>query len=277
MADPVVVQGTAVQQSQGGGGGISADPNFQKGEKQESKCRDPFWAFLAYANVAAIVITLIFFRDEAFQTGNGVDTFDYTPYIWAVLVCGIFSLFLSGLMLVVMMRIPQILIKVSLIFVVVLSGVWAVMGFIYGNIWMGIMGLVFFAIGVCYAFAVWSRIPFATANLVTSCTAVRSNCGVVFISFLFVGLAFGWSVLWSLAFMGVFNDTYSCTTNAAGQQICTDPNYGYIFLLFLSYFFAHQVIQNTVHVIVAGTVGNWWFAPEDNGCCGTAVLGATCR
>ena len=34
-------------------------------------------------------------------------------------------------------------------------------------------------------------------------------------------------------------------------------NYGYLFLLLLSYFFTHQVIQNTTHVTVAGTVGSW--------------------
>ncbi len=33
--------------------------------------------------------------------------------------------------------------------------------------------------------------------------------------------------------------------------------------MFLSYFFTHQVIQNTLHVSVAGAVGTWWFAPED--------------
>jgi len=34
-------------------------------------------------------------------------------------------------------------------------------------------------------------------------------------------------------------------------------NYGYLFLLLLSYFFTHQVIQNTTHVTVSGTVGSW--------------------
>lgn len=277
MADPVVIQGTAVQQSSGGGGGVSDDPSFTKGEKQESKCRDPIFAFLFYGNLAAIAITLVIFRDEAFQsTSDGTTSFDYTPYVWAVLVTGCFSVGFSGLMLMVMMRIPSLLIKTSLIFVVVLSGVWAVMGFIWGSIWMGIFGLIFFFIGICYARAVWSRIPFATANLVTACESVKSNCGVVFISFLFVAFAFGWTILWAFAFLGVFNDTYKCTT--VGQvTTCTDPNYGYLFLLFLSYFFTHQVLQNTVHVIVAGTVGNWWFTPEENGCCSTAVIGSTCR
>lgn len=52
-------------------------------------------------------------------------------------------------------------------------------------------------------------------------------------------------------------------------------SWGYLFLLFLSYFFTHQVIQNTLHCVVAGTVGTWWFSPSDSGC--GAVLGSLCR
>lgn len=49
-------------------------------------------------------------------------------------------------------------------------------------------------------------------------------------------------------------------------------NYGFLFLLFVSYFFTHQVIQNTVHVTVGGLVGNWWFEPsEASSCCSSAL------
>jgi hypothetical protein len=55
-------------------------------------------------------------------------------------------------------------------------------------------------------------------------------------------------------------------------------NYGYLFLLLLSYFFTHQVIQNTTHVTVAGTVGAWWFSPADaTGCCSAGMLGSMVR
>ncbi|KAI2497093.1 choline transporter-like protein [Fragilaria crotonensis] len=168
------------------------------------------------------------------------------------------------------------LIKTALIFVVVLSGLWAAYGFIIGAYVMGIFGAIFFLLGVCYARAVWPRIPFATANLVTGCTAIRGNCGVIFTSFLFEALAFGWTILWCLACFGTFSSTYSCST-VNGNEVCTSVNYGYLFLLLLSFFFTHQVIQNTVHVIVAGTVGSWWFSPEDSGCCSAGILGSTIR
>jgi hypothetical protein len=49
------------------------------------------------------------------------------------------------------------MIKVSLIFVVAMSGVWAVMAFLSGSIFAGVLGLIFFALSLCYARAVWSR------------------------------------------------------------------------------------------------------------------------
>jgi hypothetical protein len=287
MSTPVVVQGTAVssphQQSYDqshdqsyGEPSHSGDANFTKGEKQESKCRDPIFAFILYGNIIAIAVTVGFFWDDAKDIVNGTGEFQYEGYIWAALVCGVFTIALSFVMLLVMMRIPTFLIKTALIFVVVMSGVWAVLGFIYGNIIMGIFGVIFFLIGMCYARAVWSRIPFASANLLTGCTSIKNNFGVVFISFLFVALALGWTFLWSLAFVGLFQRTYTCQT-VNGVEVCSGVNYGYLFLLLVSYFFTHQVIQNTVHVIVAGTVGSWWFDPDSNGCCGGGVVGSTVR
>mmetsp|Transcript_3315 Transcript_3315/g.5417 ORF Transcript_3315/g.5417 Transcript_3315/m.5417 type:complete len:483 (-) Transcript_3315:91-1539(-) len=286
MGDPVVVQGTAVQEHQQqqhphSDNNDSLDPNFSKGEKQESKCRDPIFAFLFYGNVIAIAVTCAFFGTDAFQTiddtTSGVDSSDYSGYIWVMCICAAFATIFSGLSLIVMMRIPTLLIKTALIFSVLMSLVGAVWGFASGNIWMGVMGTVFFLIGCCYARAVWSRIPFATANLKTACASIRSNCGVVLISFLFVLIAFAWSFLWAIAFVGTFNSTYSCT-EVGGSTVCSGVNYGLLFLLFVSYFFAHQVFTNTVHVIVAGTVGVWWFDPEEgSSCCSSAVIGSSIR
>jgi hypothetical protein len=189
--------------------------------------------------------------------------------MWTVLICGAFSFLFSAIMYLVMMRFPGTLIKMSLIFVVVLSGVWCALAFLSGNVVGGIFGAIFFLLGICYARAVWSRIPFATANLVTSATAIKHNLGVTLEAYIFALLAFGWSFLWAIALFGVWEQTANCTTN--GNTTTCDMNYGYLFLLFLSYFFTHQVIQNTVHVATAGAVGTWWFAPEDSGCCGAGV------
>mmetsp|Transcript_9563 Transcript_9563/g.19460 ORF Transcript_9563/g.19460 Transcript_9563/m.19460 type:complete len:167 (+) Transcript_9563:2-502(+) len=59
--------------------------------------------------------------------------------------------------------------------------------------------------------------------------------------------------------------------NAAG--VCEkEANGGVVFLFLISYFWVHQVIKNTVHTTVAGTVGTWWFTPsEASSCCSSAV------
>ena len=121
--------------------------------------------------------------------------------------------------------------------------------------------------------SVWSRIPFASVNLLTACTAVKKNCGVVFVAYAFVVVAFGWSLLWTIALAGVYDQVIF--TGVAGQV--NNVFYGYLFLLFLSFFFTHQVIQNCTHVTVSGVVGSWWFSPADSGCCSGGVIGSLIR
>jgi len=108
--------------------------------------------------------------------------------------------------------------------------------------------------------------------LLTACTAVKKNCGVILVAYVYVILAFGWSILWSVALAGVYDQVI-----VAGNGEENSINYGYYFLLFLSFFFTHQVIQNSTHVTVSGVVGSWWFAPEDSGCCSGGVMGSTIR
>lgn len=256
---PVVVQGTPVAASahqssstQQHSTQISDGTWDGKGEKQPTRCRDPIFAILLYANLAAIIAVAAAFGQGAFE-GTTVGG-DYLPYAYAVLICCGFSLVFSFLMYLIMMRFPETLVKSALIFVVVLSLAWCILAFLSGSYLAGIFGAIFFFIGLCYARAVWSRIPFATANLVTAATAIKHNCGVTQEALLAALLAFGWSILWSIALFGVWEDTYRCTTDANGVTTC-NVNYGYLFLLFLSYFFTHQVIQNTLHVSVAGAVG----------------------
>jgi hypothetical protein len=81
-------------------------------------------------------------------------------------------------------------------------------------------------------------IPFAAVNMTTAVTAIKANLGVTAFAYLFTILAAGWSLLWSIAVSGTMEQTYDCV-----DGVCSNPNYGFIFLLFLSFFFAHQVIQ----------------------------------
>ena len=115
-------------------------------------------------------------------------------------------------MLQVLICIPQFLVKFALIFNVFLSGAFAVYGFMIGSAIVGIIGLIFFAIMCCYAYAVWSRIPFATANLKTGTTAVRANCGVSIIAYIFTALGFAWNILVTVHVFG------PCSSSPRGRR-----------------------------------------------------------
>ena len=158
MSTPVVVQGTAVQPP---AFGSSPQPISHYGaganvehEPAKGGCKDPIFAILFYINVAAIAAVAVVYGPSAF---SDTASFTYDGYIYAAIISGVLSLFFSALGLAVLMAIPETMIKVSLIFVVVMSGVWAVMAFLSGSIFGGVLGLIFFAISVCYARAVWSR------------------------------------------------------------------------------------------------------------------------
>jgi hypothetical protein len=265
---PVVVQGSAVaspyghstsQPSRNSAVPNTDGDNWEKGEKQGSRCNDPFFALLFYINVGAIVALVSVYGREAFpaEGENTATSYDYTGYMLAVFICAGAAFALSAIMFSIMMRIPEAMIKFSLIIVTIIAGLIMIAGFLSGNILSAIMGAVFFAMALCYAKIAWRRIPFASANLVTAMTAVKSNLGVTLVAYFFVALGFGWSVLWTISLMGVWEDGTKCEEDADGAQSCTEANYGILFGMLVAYFFTYQVLQNSVHVTVAGTVGKF--------------------
>ncbi|KAL9184924.1 hypothetical protein ACHAXT_002701 [Thalassiosira profunda] len=293
---PVVVQGTAVASpydhttSQPAASAPTDQPTSSAvarsgggGEKQATRCRDLPFALLLYGNLAAIIAVAAVYGADAFTDAISDSTsgYDYSGYVYATFILGAVAIILTGVTLPIMMCIPEILIKVSLVLMVVLTGVMAVWFFVAGSIFGGIIWTISFLIFCCYARAVWSRIPFASANLTTACTAIKKNCGVVFVAYFFVLLAFGWTLLWSIALAGVSNQVVTSeeVVSVGGATYTQNSvNWGYLFLLLLSYFFTHQVIQNTTHVTVAGTVGSWWFAPDETSSfCSGGMIGSMIR
>ena len=127
---------------------------------------------------------------------------------------------------------------------------------------MGVLGLLCFAFGCCYACAAWSRIPFAAANMNTGLTAVRANLGLLVMAIFVLAVAFGWSIVWSTASGGMY------------QSYGT----GILFLFLVSFYWTHQVLQNTMHVTTAGVIGTWWFVPDEaSSCCSRGLLDSFVR
>ena len=214
-----------------------------RGHVQESKCRDPLFAILFYVTVIAMVGIAAAYGPSAVETGgnDAANPEEYSGYLIASVIIVLISFVMSGAGLSVMMCIPETLIKVSLIFSVIMAGVWMIMAFLSGQVLMAILGAVFFLISCCYAYTVWSRIPFATANLVTAITAVRANLGGTVYAYVFTIIAGIWCICWSVAFVGIMDQTNGSCDNANEQ--CDEPSYGILFVLFVAFYFVHQVLE----------------------------------
>jgi len=258
-----------------------AATEYKKGENQGYSCKDAPFAILFVLHLGVMGFVIGFFSIDPLvasirNDAQNENEDNYTEYIYLSALLGCLSFILASFMLSFMMKYANILIKISLLFSIACSLVAALLSVASGSIGGFVVCLIFFGFSVCYAKIVWSRIPFATANLITSLTAVKSNCGIVILSYFFVILAFLWTLVWTLALVGVNDATQACQ-EIDGNQVC-EMNYGYLFLLFVSFFWTHQVITNTLQVTVSGLVGTWWFSPaEAQSFCSSGVTSSLYR
>lgn len=261
---------------------VQSTVTWEKGEKQPNTFKDPLFAIVFLTHVGTITTLAALYgmdgvKDYADRTtGEDIninEDVDYTDAFYSAGALGCLSFVLSSVMLSVLTISASFLIKLSLLFSVVMSAftvfasIWyysTIASWDTDGSWIGVAtGSLFFLISVCYARSVWSRIPFATANLVTAVTALKRNFGIILISYFFIIVAFIWSGIWLLALIGVLNKTQVCDAQTNECQ----SNFIYSFPFLLSYYWTHQVITNVVHVTIAGVVGTWWFAPEEASSC----------
>lgn len=211
------------------------------------KFQDVIWAVIFLIHLVVVVGICIMM----FSAGNNVEvngsSIAFGSISFVTGVCGAVAVGLCTLALNFMMNNAEQLVQAALVFSVLTSLAMGILGLMTGSLLLGIVGLICFAFGCCYAYFVWSRIPFAAVNLKTALTGVKKNLGLILVAYVFIALAFGWSLLWMLGLGNAF----------AGSSLFV------VFLLFLSYYWTHQVLQNTMHVTTAGVIGTWWFAPEE--------------
>ena len=206
--------------------------------------------------------------------GNGELSIDI-PSIMAILgISALAGFILSGLFLSVMICCAEGLIKIALWFNIITPLLMAILALLAGLVPLALLFFLAFAFTAYYAYAVWSRIPFAAANMKTAVTAVRANFGLVFFAYNSLILSFLWSVWWTIATASTIYVSSGCSANGCER----DPIFLALFGFLVSYFWTMQVIKNTVHTTVAGTVGTWWFHPaEASSCCSKAVCDSFCR
>jgi len=268
MSNVPIVQGTVVaqpkqQQAPGGYASAPLDEEGQYGYQQataipvneessgsttglvatERGYRDVVWALLFVGHLIAMLVVIGFGLSNVSLSGGSV----YGQILIMVTISAVVALVLSTMTLKFMMDNTQTLVQTALIFSVCSSLAIGIVGFMVGSLFTGIVGIVSFAIGCCYAKIVWPRIPFAASNLHTALTAVRANLGLAVIAYMLAAVAFAWTCVW---FLGV------------GESL-EGSNLAIVFVLFLSYYWVHQVLQNTMHVTTAGVIATWWFVPDE--------------
>mmetsp|Transcript_17228 Transcript_17228/g.25244 ORF Transcript_17228/g.25244 Transcript_17228/m.25244 type:complete len:542 (-) Transcript_17228:196-1821(-) len=184
----------------------------------------------------------------------------------------------SALSLAFMMTFAKGLIEIALLFNVVSSLLIGIYGAMNGNIILAAVGFIGCAFTSCYAYLVWARIPFAAMNLKAGVSAIRSNFGVTFFAYSALFALFGWHIWFFIAFSSWISVQYLDYEDQGGDGAEFQVNGGIVFLFLLSYYWTYQVIQNTVHVTVSGTVGTWWFQPADaSSCCSSGVTDSYMR
>lgn len=241
-------------------------------DQTETSCNNVVFAIFFYIALFSFIgVAASYGADALNPSTNSTDSvtelYRYHGFVYVTVLVSGLSFACAGLGMALLFCIPQFFIKVALIVTILLAAMWLVFYFVTGKIVGGILSALFLVIAVWYTYAVWARVPFATANLVTANTAIRANLGVMFYTIVFSFIGVCWAICWSVAYAGVSDATYSCDEN----NVCSDPKIGILIVLFAVFFFVQQVIQYSIHAIVAGAIATWWYTPEECGCCSATV------
>lgn len=185
---------------------------------------DLLWAIVFYVHLAGMIVLITFEmtsnKSLFHKRGPG-------SVLLLVVTSAFVSIGLSTLALNFMMKYTQDLVRVALIFSIATSLAVAVYAAILQQLLLSFLALLSFAFGICYAYMVWQRIPFAAANLNTALTAVKQNLGLALIAYIMLALAVVWSVFWLIGFSNYFQSY----------------NPLFLFLLLVSFYWVHQVLQ----------------------------------
>ena len=199
--------------------------------------QDVIWAILFIIHLIAMIAFIVYSFMNPVTTKNDDGSTSTTnvaalngKIFFLTATTGMTAVGLSAVSLSFMMNHAKLLVEVGLLFSVATSLVIAVVGFVMGSIMMGVIGLVSFAMGICYTYVVWSRIPFAAANLNTALTAVRANMGLAVVSLFFTAIAFGWTIVWFLGVGGAYVEGNA----AVGFVLVRMPSFSLINVFLLS-------------------------------------------
>jgi Plasma-membrane choline transporter len=254
--------------------------SWSKGERQPVKFRDSSFAIVFLAQVTVIVVVGMAWGLPALNNKGDDVPSTRTPHfagaLWIISWSFLTSIILSGVALLLMARFAENMLKFSVLYSIFSSLVLVVISLIQGYSGAAISASCTLLVACAYAWSVWDRLPFATANLVTALSAIQMNWGLLLIPYTFCIVTCGYSLLWILSLIGVYkHSNLKCDENG----VCDSSlNKGIFILFLLAFFWTQQVIKNVIHVTVAGVVGSWWFVPEEsNSGCSKSVTDSLAR
>uniref|UniRef100_H3GNL3 Choline transporter-like protein n=1 Tax=Phytophthora ramorum TaxID=164328 RepID=H3GNL3_PHYRM len=264
----------------------------QKTEETKAVCHDWPFALLFVLNVGVIIaLTALWGVKTVTDPDNNSSELlsgDDTKVVVAIAVgMAVVSMVLALLMVKLIVAYARVMILFVLWFNVGISFALAAYGFIIGNIFIAIIGLIIALLNLCYARAVQHRIPFAVANLRVAEGAIAKHSSTYLVSIVFTVVQIVWVVVWAMALLGVANkiaeDNPSSTTTANTNTTTSTrstykqsgESYVAYFFLLLSFYWGLQVFKNIAHTTVAGTVASFWYQSESKGATGGALKRST--
>jgi hypothetical protein len=183
-----------------------------KGVEQPALCRDVIFLLLFVFHLIFMVYLGHNYGKDALENNepaadtDAVVTIYVKNLVYLACISGGFAIVVSAMLLAVMTFFARHFVQVALIFIITLSFIWGTLGIGLSpkNV-VPITGIIALALSVAYAFIVWDRIPFASANLLTALNGVYAFPGTVGVAFIFQALALGWSVYYAIVLAGIYD------------------------------------------------------------------------
>lgn len=265
-------------------------PEEKNVEAAKAGCHDWPFALLFVLNVGVIIALMALWGVKTVtdpeNNSSELLSGDDTKVVVAIAVgMAVVSMVLALLMVKLFVAYARVMILFVLWFNVGISFALAAYGFIIGNIFIAIIGLIIALLNLCYARAVQHRIPFAVANLRVAEGAIAKHPSTYIVSVVFTIVQIGWVVIWAMALLGVANkiaednpsSTSNTTTTTSTRSTYKQSGSSYVayFFLLLSFYWGLQVFKNVAHTTVAGTVATFWYQTESSGATGASLKRST--
>ena len=214
---------------------------------------------------------------KADTAGRSPLDFNAALFFKVLLVACVVGAVASAAFILILKRFASSLIYCALYTSLVLQAVFTALFFAIGQVIMGIVMLVLFALQCAYVYWVRDRIAFATAHVKAAVNAVEAHRAVYGVALALVFLQMAWVLVWELASLGVSSAVNSSAAAAAGASNATAamgaPSNGggsngsslggaAVFGMTVSLYWGTQTFMYASHFIVASVVGSWWFTPK---------------